>query len=168
LADSRALYGVIVVLIAALLISSSFAAFYLYQYDRAESNANSYLGELKAAGGSSIETVNTLLDFGNGTQRWYNGTEVHPGWNAYLVTVIVTGGNLNDTWYPQYGEHLVNGIDGLQNSQSGSWFLWSYNGTSGWQVAPVGADLMPVGNGSVIAWSYCGVTSSYSPACASP
>ncbi|MDA4134573.1 MAG: hypothetical protein OK441_03275 [Thaumarchaeota archaeon] len=166
----RTLYLVIVVLLAGLLISSTFAAFYLYQYNVAENNANAYLGELREATGTQAYAGSTsiLLDFGNGTQRWYNDTAVQPGWNVYLATVVITKGDLNDTWYPQYGEHLINGIEGLQNSQTGSWFLWSYNDTSRWQVAQIGADLVPTTNGSVFAWSYCGVSASYSPVCTSP
>ena len=169
--DSRVLYVVIVLLTAGMLISSTVAALYLFKFDQAESNANAYLSELRQVtpGGSKpIATTNVLLDFGNGTQRWYNGTQVQPGWNVYLVTVLITGGNLNDTWYPQYGEHLVNGIDGLQDARGSSWFLWSYNSTSRWQVAQLGADELLASNGSVYAWSYCGLTATYSPTCASP
>ncbi len=160
----------VVALIAGLLIASSLAALYLFRYDQAESNANTYLSELKQAAGAGrfSATTNVLLDFGNGTQRWYNGTEVQPGWNVYLATVVVTGGNINDTWYPQYGEHLVNGIDGVQNSQGRAWFLFTYNETSHWQASQLGADDLQAYNGSVYAWAYCGLSSTYTPTCASP
>ncbi len=193
--DSRTFTVIIVALLAGILISSTIAAYYLYQYNEAQNNANLYLGELKQASSATVQTatttvvsggvtntvtstatgtrgfvatINILLDFGNGTQRWYNDTAVQAGWNAYLATVVVTGGNLNDTWYPQYGEHLVNGIDGLQNSRSGSWFLWTYGSASRWEVAQSGADQLPATNGSVFAWSYCGITASYAPTCTSP
>jgi hypothetical protein len=195
MADSKKLSVVIVALIAGMLVSSTLAAFYLFQYNEAENNANLYLTELKQATATTVQTTtntivsggetttvtstvtgtrgfaaatNILIDFGNGTRTWYNDTEVQPGWNVYLATVVITNGNLNDTWYPQYGEHLMNGIDGVQNSQSSSWFLWSYNSTSSWQVAQVGADQLPAYNGSVYAWSYCGLTATYAPVCTSP
>jgi hypothetical protein len=170
LTSSKPLLVLVVALVAGMLVSSTVAAFYLFQYNQAESNASTYLSELNQATGTRgfVATTNILLDFGNGTQRWYNNTQVQPGWNVYLVTVVVTNGNLNDTWYPQYGEHLVNGIDGVQNGQRLSWFLWSYNETSHWQVAQTGADELLASNGSVYAWSYCGLTATYAPACASP
>ena len=172
MASSRSLAIVIVVLLAGILITSTLAALYLYQYDQAEANASTYLNELKqssAAGAKGLlGTTSIVIDFGNGTRQWYNGTAVQPGWNVYLVTVLVTRGHLNDSWYPQYGEHLVNGIEGLQNSGKAAWFLFSYNSTSRWQPASLGADEVLASNGTVFGWGYCGVTSSYSPACSEP
>ncbi|MDG6941389.1 MAG: hypothetical protein JRN34_00480 [Nitrososphaerota archaeon] len=114
---------------------------------------------------SSFYRVDVLIDFGNGTQHWYNGTQVQPGWNMYVTTVLVSNGNLQAQWYPEYQEHLVSGIDGVSNSNSMYWFLWTYNSTASWQVAQVGADNLPAYNGSVYAWTYCGVTPSYAPTC---
>jgi hypothetical protein len=170
LLEGRILRVLVVVLAAGLIITSSIASFYLFQYSQEESKAGTYLSELKQASatGAFSATVSILLDFGNGTDRWYNGTQVQPGWNVYLVTVVVAGGNINDTWYPQYGEHLVNGLDGVQNTQSHSWFLFTYNSTSRWQPSPVGADELQASNGAILAWAYCGLSSTYSPTCTSP
>lgn len=168
--DTRTLYVVIVALIAALLVSSTIAGLYLLKYDQAEENANTYLDELNQAAASKVfsATTDILLDFGNGTLRWFNDTQVQPGWNVYIATVVITKGNMNATWYPQYGEHLINGIDGVQNTASSSWFLFSYNSTTHWQVAQEGADDLSVYNGTVFAWDYCGVSSTYTPTCPSP
>lgn len=113
-----------------------------------------------------------LISFGNGTQHWYNGTQWQPGWNFYVATVLITNGNLQAQWYPPGtfgvgtpGEHFVKGIDGISNSGTQYWWLWTYNDTASWQVAPVGPDLLPVYNGSVFAWTYCGATSSFAPVC---
>ena len=122
-----------------------------------------YLGLSPAK--SSLYSVNVLFDFGNGTRQWYNGTQVQPGWNMYVTTVLISKGNLQAQWYPQYQEHLVSGIDGVSDTNSMYWFLWSYNSTASWQVAQVGADDLTAYNGSVFAWTYCGVTQSYSPTC---
>ena len=159
---------IIVVLVAALLVSSTFAGYYLLKYQQAQDQSGLYLNELKSATSSAPIATNMLLDFGNGTRVWYNGTVVQPGWNVYLVTVVVTHGNLNSTWYPSYGEHLVSAIYGVENNQNESWFLWSYNSTASWQVAQEGADQLPASSGSVYAWAYCGLTPSYDPTCARP
>jgi hypothetical protein len=114
---------------------------------------------------SSLYIADILLDFGNGTRHWFNGTQVQPGWNMYIATVVFSNGNLRAQWYPQYQEHFVSGIDGVSDSNSVYWFLWTYNSTASWQVAQVGADDLPVYNGSVFAWTYCGESASYAPTC---
>lgn len=114
---------------------------------------------------SSLYTADILINFGNGTQHWYNNTQVQPGWNMYIATVVLSHGDLQAQWYPQYQEHFISGIDGVSNSKSMYWFLWTYNSTASWQVAQVGADDLPVYNGSVFAWTYCGETPSYAPTC---
>ncbi|MDG6954751.1 MAG: hypothetical protein JRN33_07220 [Nitrososphaerota archaeon] len=124
---------------------------------------NEYLGLSPAKG--SLYSVNVLVDFGNGTRHWYNGTQVQPGWNMYVTTVLISKGNLQAQWYPEYQEHFVTGIDGISNSNSMYWFLWTYNRTASWQVSQVGADALSAYNGSVFAWTYCGVTPSYAPTC---
>ena len=139
MAAPRTLYLIIVVLLAGMLISSTFAAFYLYQYNQAESNANAYLSQLKSA--QPTQETNILIDFGNGTLLWHNATQVPTGANAYVATIIALRGIVNATYYPQpYAEHIVTGIDNVQGSQQESWFIWTYNATSRWQVAQVGAD----------------------------
>jgi hypothetical protein len=124
---------------------------------------SSYL-KLKPASGS-LYTANILFEFGNGTRRWYNNTEIQPGWNVYIATVVLTNGNLQAQWYPQYQEHFVSGIDGVSNSKTMYWFLWTHNATASWQTAQVGADQLPIYNGSVFAWTYCGETASFTPKC---
>ncbi len=114
---------------------------------------------------SSLYEGNFLLDFGNGTRVWSNNTQVQPGWNVYTETVVLTHGELQAIWYPQYQEHLITGIDGVSGSTSMSWFLWTYNATSRWQPAAVGADDLPIYNGSTFAWTYCAESASYSAEC---
>jgi len=114
---------------------------------------------------SSLYTADILVDFGNGTRHWYNDTLVQPGWNMYTETVVLSRGDLQAQWYPDFQEHLLSGIFGVSSSLTSSWFLWTYNDTASWQTAPLGADLTPVYNGSVFAWTYCGETSTYGPEC---
>lgn len=165
MANTRTLYTVIVVLLAGMLIASSVAALYVYKYDTAQNNANVYLSELRSSS-SSVQTTSILLDFGNGTVTWHNDTQVQPGTNLYTATVIVAGGNVNATWYPQYGEHYVTGIDNVENSATESWFLWTHNGSATWQVASTGADLYQASDGTLYAWTFCNYNAtSYEPDC---
>ncbi len=137
----------------------------VYQQASAELSRlwNGYL-KLKPASGS-LYTANILLDLGNGTRRWYNNTQVQPGWNLYIVTVVLTDGNLQAQWYPQYQEHFISGIEGVSNSKTEFWWLWTYNETAGWKTAQVGADLLPVYDGSRFAWTYCVSTPDFMPTC---
>lgn len=168
MSGSKILTTVIVILIAGLLLSSTLAGYYLLQYQQAQNDANHYLAELDQSRSSLPLTTNILLDFGNGTHVWYNDTVVQPGWNLYLATVDVTRGNMNATWYPSYGEHLVTAIDGVQDTANETWFIWTYNSTMSWQVSASGADQLQTFSGTVFAWSYCGLTPSYAPTCAKP
>jgi len=120
---------------------------------------------------TSLYTANVVIDFGNGTRAWYNNTSFQPGWNLYIFTVVLTSGRLDAQWYPQYGEHLVTGVDGISNSASSdtAWFFWNWNATAKWQSPAVGADDLNIYNGSVFAWTYCKYDpSTYTPLCSPP
>ena len=114
---------------------------------------------------TSLLAVNVLIEPGNGTRHWYNGTQVQAGWNLYITTVVLLNGSVGATWYPQYGEHFIFSIGGAQNSATNSWFLWTYYKTSSWQVAQTGADMIAATNGSSFAWTYCKFDQSYQPTC---
>jgi hypothetical protein len=114
---------------------------------------------------ASLYKNDVLFDFGNGTRVWYNDTAVQPGWNVYVESVVVTKGGLAAQWYPQYGEHLVTGIQGVMNTQTRYWFLWTYSAASSWQKAQVGADQLTALNGSTYAWTFCDATPAFEPMC---
>jgi hypothetical protein len=118
----------------------------------------------------SILNADILIYFDNGTADWYNNTSIQPSWNFYDATLVVTGGNVVATWYPEYSSHYVTAIDGVSNDNAKNtyWFLWTYNATSSWQSAQVGPDELPMYNGSVYAWTYCGENSQYVPTCTPP
>jgi hypothetical protein len=105
-----------------------------------------------------VYSANILFNFGNGTRRWYNGSQTQPGWNLYTATVVLTGGKMQAIWYPSFGEHLVDGIDGVSSTKTNYWLVWTYDSTALWQKARLEADLLPVYNGSVFAWTFCGQT----------
>lgn len=127
---------------------------------------NSYQS-LAARGGSDeiAYEAHMLMDYGNGTRQWYNGTRIQPGWNAYIATMVLLDGNVQATWYPQYGEHYVSGLQGVSDTTGDFWFLLTYNKTTSWQVAQVGADDVPIFNGTVFAWAYCPENADYFPVC---
>jgi len=162
---SSTIYTVVAILVAGVLVSSTSAVYYLYRYDQAQSDARVYLSELKSV--QPVQYTSILFDFGNGTAQWRNDTQVPTGANAYVATVIAAEGRVNATYYPApYSEHLVDGIDNLQNTAQQSWFIWTYNTTAHWQPAQSGADDLAASNGSIFAWTFCGYDpSTYVPSC---
>jgi len=108
--------------------------------------------------------VQILVNFGNGTSRWYNDTRIQPGWNGYVTTLVLLDGEVQADWYPQYGEHLVTGLGGVSQTSATSWFFWEFGG-SGWSLASTGADGLQMDNGTTVAWTLCGYDSNFNPTC---
>lgn len=108
--------------------------------------------------------VSLLVNFGNGTRRWFNDSTAQPGWNGYIVSLVLLKGNVQAIWYPQYGEHFVSGIAGVSQTGSKSWFVWEF-GRGRWTAAPTGVDQIQIINGTTIAWTLCGYDANYIPTC---
>jgi hypothetical protein len=151
---SRNLYVAVAVLVALLVIVSTIAGLYYYQYSQAQAQNSTYVSELNRLNVKYLSDV--LIDYGNGTRHWFNVTNVQPGTNFYVETQVITGGQINATYYPQYQSHFVTALNNVGNTNSLYWLLWTYNKTALWQQASAGPDLLPVFNGSIFAWSYCG------------
>jgi hypothetical protein len=163
--QSRTLYGIIAILIGIIVIVSGLAASYYFQYNQAESQNKTYVSQLHKLNVKYVSKV--TIDYGNGTVQWFNDTNVQPGWNLYTLTLLVTNGNVNATCC-EFGSHFVQGIGGVQNTNTKDWFLWTFNSTALWQTAPVGPDEITVENNTVFAWTYCGFDSNYNPSCTPP
>ena len=163
----RTFYGVSVLLVALLVMSSVVAVAFYDEYQQ-ELTVNSHqsveLQYLTSKYGAVLES-NMLIVFGNGTRQWHNGTQVQPGWNLYTLTLAVTNGNVNATCCA-YGSHFIQGIDGIQNqpNKNTAWINWTYNDTANWAPAQTGADQINVYNDSVFAWTYC----AYDPVTGAP
>ena len=150
----KSAYLIALPLVAILIVSSGAAAYYYSRYNQVEAQNKSYVEQLKKLG---VEySSHFLVDFGNGTQRWYNGTTFEPGTNVYVATQVIAGGSVNATYYTEYSEHLITAMFNIANAGDNYWGLWTYNfnSTSGWQLAQVGPDDLQVTNGSTFAWSY--------------
>ena len=126
---------------------------------------NSYRN-LAGMGGTKPATyvVDMKVEPGGGQVRWYNDSAVEPGWNGYVVSLVLLSGRVQAVWYPQYEAHFVTGIDGVNGTSTTSWFVWVY-GAGGWQLAQTGIDGVRVHNGTVIAWTLCAYDLAFNPAC---
>jgi hypothetical protein len=162
-------YGIIVVLLAALIATSSLAAFYYVQYNQEAAVAGRDVASVRSVESryGAVMASNLFIDFGNGTRHWYNGTRIQPGWNLYTETLAVTNGKVNATCCA-FGSHFVTGIEGVQSTPGSreSWSVWTFNSTSSWQEANVGVDELGVSNDSVHAWTFCPYNPvTYAPTC---
>jgi hypothetical protein len=162
-------YGVFVVLVATLIAVSSFAAFYYSAYNQEVATNDRNVDEVKhlLSRYGTFVSFNMLIDFGNGTRHWYNGTRFEPGWNLYTATLAVTNGNVNATCCA-FGSHFVTGIYGVQNSapKNRAWLVWTYNRTNSWREAQVGVDQLNLFNDSAYAWTFCYYNpTTYAPLC---
>jgi hypothetical protein len=152
--QTKTLYGIISLLVAALVILSGLFALYYYQFNQAESQNSTYAGELNKY---LSYHADALIDYENGTMTWYNSTNIGVDWNLYNVTVVVLNGRINATCC-EYGSHFVTGINGVKGTNNQYWLLWTYNSTASWQEAPVGPDEITVHNNTIFAWTFCGAT----------
>ena len=161
--QTKTLYGIIAILVAVLVITSSLTAYYYFEYSKQTSINEEYAGQLNLLNVKYVSNI--LVDYGNGTSDWYNNTAIQPGWNLYITMQVITNGQIDATYYPSLGEHFVTGLNGVQQTSSVSWWLWTYNSSASWQPAQSGADQIQVLNNSIYAWTFCGSTSSGNPVC---
>jgi hypothetical protein len=107
--------------------------------------------------GSHGITVNTLLNFGNGTSIWFNESSVPVGWNFYNLTLYIANGNVVSTWDADFHEHYITGIDGtVSGGNSGYyWALWQFcNNDRAWLYSSLGADDITLSNNQTMAWRW--------------
>ncbi|MEM1550756.1 MAG: DUF4430 domain-containing protein [Candidatus Bathyarchaeia archaeon] len=104
------------------------------------------LEELKAL--KEMISVNILIDYGNGTQVWYNNTSVMRG--ASVLTATQTIANVE---YTDFGWGIfVDSINGIKNE--GSWFWMWYIWEGKWVLGPVASDRYVLREGDTIMWRY--------------
>ena len=151
------------VLLAIVIIVSSVGGLYYAKYTQVASDNSIYVSQLHDLGVKY--TPNILIDYDNGTYTWNNDTSLLPGSNMYTATVLIMNGNVNASYNAEFGEHLVTGIGGVENTNTQFWWLWTYNATSSWQIASLGADLIQITNGAVYAWTFCGMDNLGNPTC---
>ncbi len=121
----------------------------------AQIGAYYYLQKLSSPAGPTLGTVNTLINYGNATMKWYNETNIPANWNFYNLTVYLTRGNIVATFDTLLNEHYVTGINGVENHAPHFWTLWTFcENQSAWAQATVGADEIRLGNSTTLAWAY--------------
>ena len=166
----RRLY-LVILLVATSLVSIQIGAYYdLERFFLTNNTAaqntgsNGNNGSGNHAGNTNTITVNTLLNFGNSTSKWFNESIVPLGWNFYNLTMYIAKGNVDSTYYgTPLNEHYINAVDGVRQDGSSFWHLWQFcNTDQAWAYSNIGADAIILSNGQTVAW-YFDSFGSYAP-----
>jgi hypothetical protein len=118
-----------------------------------------------------VETVqvNLLIATEDGEDRWYRDFEVPQGTDVYQLTQMVTGGNMEATYYSEYRSHFVESIAGVAGQGSNYWIIWLWSDFNDkWEVLPVGADFFSLKDGHTLAWYYGDTSNGENPPKAIP
>ena len=104
-------------------------------------------------------TVDTLINYGNGTSVWINETEVPSDWNFYQLTDSIA--KVQATYYgPPTSEHFITAINGIQSNRHNFWSLWTVcEKSNSWMASSVGADAIHITAYHTFAWYYQAETS---------
>lgn len=133
----------ITILLTAMIVAVQGSAYYYYQ------KSNSVCPS--PCEGTRVET---LINYGNGTSRWLNRSNIPSNWNFYDLTNNIT--NVQATYYgPPTFEHLVTGINGVQSNAQFFWSLWAIcEKSNAWIATSVGADAIHFTTYHTLAWYY--------------
>lgn len=133
------LFFIGLVLIIAIVILAQLGAFYQLQLLFNKTPAQ------------QVIAVSTLINYGNGTSRWNNQTNTPSGWNFYQLTTTIARTEAQSF----SGQHLVTGLDGVRSTGQFYWTLWVFcQKDVAWSPSPVGADLITLENGDILAWYF--------------
>ena len=136
-------------LICILIIASYSAAYYYMEYTKFQQLYDDTLVELKKY--EPYMFVNVLLDYGNGTSEWHNGTLVSKGADILNATIRIAQVQYS---MGQWGAWMssINGAGGDDNT---FWIYNVWNSTSlSWEMGQVAADAYILREGEIFAWIY--------------
>jgi len=163
----RLFYLILVVATLAIASAQVGAYYYVERSNNGVTSGSSALCNYLTTGpsGASEIVVNTLINYGNGTIKWYNQTTVPSSWNAYALTMYVTKCDVQTRYYgPPLNEHFITGINGVNEHGSLSWSIWTFcSDQHAWSYSQVGVDLIHLTNGNVLAWVYGTSSSANTP-----
>ena len=103
-------------------------------------------------------TVNLAIDYGNGTQVWYNGTLLPKGSTLFVATAVVA----KSVKYKlgAYGVYItsINGVSEkiIKPGKEGYSWIWYYYDpvAKKWKWGPTAADKYVLKDGEIVMWKY--------------
>lgn len=137
------------VLVCALILTSYGVLHYHNEYMKYQSLYKDALKELQRY--KDYIFINILIDYGNGTLEWHNGTLVQRGSTLFDATKIIAEPNY--TKYP-FGIFIIS-INGVGGDVGYYWLWYRWNTTTGeWELGPVGCDSYVLHEGETLSWVY--------------
>lgn len=140
-------FTVSLALASGLVLTSALAFYYYSQYVTAEKR---YADTLSSLNEISYK-VNILINYGNGTKRWYNQTTIPVGWSLFNATSRATRGNVEGISYP-FGV-FVTSINGVKATGTKFWLWFSWDKAKGkWHQGDTGAESYIMKQGDIVGW----------------
>ncbi|HLC21003.1 MAG TPA: hypothetical protein VJM10_02690 [Candidatus Methylomirabilis sp.] len=140
-------------LVAAVIASSGLTAYFYQRSVFLESENQTLGGTLEQVS----DRVDLLVDYGNGTKEWNNGTRIPLGSSVFNATVVATGSGVEYSVHPQLGV-FITGIRGVKSDSATWWSLWRWDrAAGGWMLSEVGAAELLLHDGEAAAWKLVNV-----------
>ena len=136
-------------MLCGLIISGYMSIYYYNEYTKYQTLYNETVENLREL--KSHMLVDVLIDYGNGTQEWYNETRVPIGATLFDATKEIAKINYTTG---QFGI-LITAINGRKGKPGYYWMWYIWNSTSGeWEMGPVAADAFTLHHGDTVSWVY--------------
>lgn len=135
------------VLLCTTILAGAYAVNLQYKYTQLENDINLLSSELE----DYTIQVDIMIDYGNGSIVWLNGTRIQAGANLLELTVQ----NCNPTYDVYEFGAFVTSINGVQPDDAHYWSWYQYQETD-WTIGMVGADQFTLHDGYVLGWIYTG------------
>ncbi|MBS7635731.1 hypothetical protein KEJ37_00055 [Candidatus Bathyarchaeota archaeon] len=129
------------------LVATGFASYYYLAFQDL----------MNTIGGTPVR-VDVLLDYGNGSKSWYNGTVLFAISTVFEALLSVTK-NVKYDVYPSLGILIteINGVRNIGDLTSGKAWMWYYWEKGAWNLGPEACDkyiLGRLGHHAIILWNY--------------
>jgi hypothetical protein len=96
-----------------------------------------------------------LIEKNGDEHQWFRDVQVPKGYDAYQLSELVLGEEIESDWFAAYQSHFVKSIMGKANHGNHAWILYLWDGfDQAWEPLPVGADWFSLEEGHILAWSY--------------
>ena len=141
--NKRILVFAVLALVVWSVTATAYTGYYYMQYKQLEDTLKTMQ--------SLVLKVNVLINYGNGTIEWHNGTLVPAG-----ATVFNATSNVAEVDYSMWGDSvLINSINGVQGTQDMGWIWWIWDSaTSEWKPTLEIANKHVMVDSETIGWNY--------------
>jgi hypothetical protein len=131
-------------LLCTTIITGSYSIFLQSQINEIKDDNRKTLEELN----KFTSKIDLMIDYGNGTQVWYNDTRIVPGESLLNITMEIAKVEFTMSEFGAF----INSINGVEGTQNNFW-IWNYY-EDGWNMGMTGADKKYLHEGDIVSWEY--------------